>query len=103
MAREMAIVKEPQEIARSRFGRSRNLARRFQVGNRFIRVERRALESGGQERSVPMVWTDLRDTPWIGDGDERGQVLVLGAERVAHPGSGARKTLEGKPGAHLIL
>ena len=50
-----------------------------------------------------MAGPNLRGSARIRYGDECWKIAVLGAERVTHPGSGARKTVEHVARAHLIL
>src|SRR5262249_43239899 len=59
-----------------------------------------ALKHGRQEAVSPVGGALLRVAAGIGDRDVGRKVLVLGAERVAHPCAGAGKSLERESGAH---
>ena len=74
-----------------------------EVADRLLGAERRALEGGGQEAGSPVVRAGLRHAARIGDGDERRQVLVLAAERVADPRADAREAVEREAGGQEVL
>ena len=50
-----------------------------------------------------MIRPHLRHAARIGNGDEGRQILVLRAQRVAHPRAHAGKAVERETGAHLVL
>src|SRR5207247_6619837 len=103
MTRQMAVVEKPQKFPRPQLGSRRNLLRRLQIRNRLVRVERRALKDSGQESGVPVVAPDLWDPARIGNGDEGGQVLIFGAQRVADPRTHAGASIENVATAHLVF
>src|SRR4051812_18363885 len=103
MSREMAVIQKFQEIARALLAASRNVSGSIEIGNGFLCVEGCSLENCGQKSRIPMVGTHLRNSAGIGNGDKRGQVLVLGPERVADPRTHAGEAIEYKPSAHLVF
>ena len=97
-------LRQLQEIARGRVRLPREIAAGVaRLRDRLVGVEGRALKHGRQESRAPVVRPDLRHAARIGNGDERRQVLVLGAQGVAHPRAHAGKAIEGEAGAHLIF
>src|SRR5262249_30790241 len=74
-----------------------------EIANWLATVERRALENSGQESRPPVIDARLRHAARIGNGDERRQIVVLGAEGVTHPRSHAGKTVEGEAGRQKVF
>ena len=99
----MLVVQQFQQVASGNVGLLRDGFRRLQVLNRLLGIEGSALENGGQESGGPIVDAGLRDTAWIGNGDEGGQVFVFGSEGIGNPRSHAGKTIEGEAGGDEIL
>ena len=72
----------------------------LQVADRVLQVgDERALVRRGQERGA--VLAAAFDQRAGADGDEAGQVLVLGAEAVCHPRTEARPRGDPLAGVHL--
>ena len=103
MTRKMTLVQQLEKIARAGFGSGRNFPGRFQIRNRFVGREGGALKHRGQEGRVPMVRPHLGHAARIGNGHERGQVLLLAAQGIRRPRAHAGKTIQGETGAHLIF
>src|SRR5262245_53910677 len=98
----MSPVQQCQKIASGNVVASTHTGWEFEVANGPGRVEGRPLKNRRQKTRAPVAGARLGDAAWIGDGDERGQVLVLAAERVVHPGPHARETVEGETGRHEV-
>ena len=73
------------------------------MAHRLLGAERRPLKRGRQESGAPVVRTILRHAARIGNRDERGQVLVLAAERIADPRAEAGKTIEHEAGREEVF
>ena len=68
-------------------------------GRAFI-TKLRALKHGGQKAAAPVLWAAV-DFGVIGHDDERGQILVGGAEAVESPGPERGPAGEDVAGVHL--
>ena len=90
-------------VAAGGIGSLAQAVRPGQVGDRPVGTERNPLEHRRQKRAVPVVGPHLRQPARIGDGDKGGQVTVLRAQSVTHPGAHAGKTIQREARAHLVL
>ena len=67
---------------------SGELSRRKQIGNRLLRIrciERGGLMFGRQKASTPVDDSARGQSAWIGQDDERWQIVRFTAESVRHP------------------
>ena len=81
----MLSVEVGDEVELGALARVVGRARRFQIKDRrAVFAKRRALESGRQPGVAPVARAADRLAGVVHD-DERGKVLVFGAEAVSHP------------------
>src|SRR4051794_32382639 len=103
MAGQVTIVQKLQEIAGRRFVLCGKAWWGRQIWNWFVCIEGGALKSCRKESGVPMVRPYLWNAAGIGNRHERRQILILGSQRITHPGAHTRKPVQNETRAHLIL
>lgn len=74
-----------------------------QVGGRIFGVEVGALEGGGEEAVAEVIFAGAGHAAGVVDGDEGGEVFVIGSEGVGDPGAEGGKALHGETGVHEVF
>ncbi len=77
--------------------------RPIEVGRGIFGIEVGALKGGREEAVAEVVFPGTRHAAGVVDGDEGGEIFVIGAEGVGGPGTEGREALHGEAGVHEVF